>query len=423
MVTYYDLIVSFDNKFGIGKDGMIPWKVIPDLQHFRHLTMGSSLIVGTKTAESMGKLKGREIIIVGKDHNTLDEAFDKVGTERVFIAGGKRLYELALCDGIEGRKLRYVYLTHIKGDYNCDVSLSPISLEGLRCVEFRTFTFFTNEPYNMTPENDYLSVLYELLDAPERKTRNSICRSLFMRNLSFDLSKGFPLITTKKVVLRNIFEELMWFIRGQTDVNILKEKGVTIWNGNTSREYLDMIGHTDKKTDDIGPMYGYQWRNFNSSGIDQLKQCMDLIVNDPTSRRIIMTTYNPIQVNEGVLYPCHGIVTQFFVEGDDIVHMSTYQRSSDWFLGVVWNIASYSLLLELICKTLGKKAGKIHLVFGDVHIYEQHEDAAMIQLLRTPHDPPTLHISTKREIEDYTYDDVILEGYKHDSFIKVPMIV
>jgi thymidylate synthase len=227
---------------------------------------------------------------------------------------------------------------------------------------------------------------------------------------------------------------LLWFLKGDTNAKNLDKLGVTIWNDNSSKEFLKKC-NLNYEEGDIGPMYGFQLRHYgslykgmdkeyNKEGIDQLQECIDLIKNDPFSRRIIMTTYNPTQAKEGVLYPCHGIVTQFYVE-DDKLHLSTYQRSADWFLGVVWNISSYSLLLHLICSLEGinLKPGRVIIHFGDVHLYDTHYDQAITQLLRNPFKFPTLKIKEKKEnIAFFTLDDIEITNYQSHNFIKAQMI-
>jgi thymidylate synthase len=300
-------------------------------------------------------------------------------------------------------------------------------------------------------EQQYLDILRDLLEkGDERITRNGKVLSLFgNRCLTFDLQKGFPLLTTKKMFFRGIVEELLFFIRGQTNTKILEEKGVSIWKGNTSREFLDGVGLYDYPEGDMGPMYGYIWRHFGkpyksgndgeSKGIDQLQYVLDTIVNDPFSRRILMTTFNPAQVHQGCLYPCHSIVVQFYVrQMDNVFYLSqqTYIRSNDIFLGNPYNIASSALLSHLICHHLnGKinpsdpngrvyKVDQLHVVLGDYHLYEPHYEVARQQLQRTPHPFPQLQfkVPPRENIEDYTYEDLVLIHYCSEGLLKAPMV-
>jgi dihydrofolate reductase/thymidylate synthase len=274
-----------------------------------------------------------------------------------------------------------------------------------------------------------------LNNSVERKSRNSVVKSTFFKNMTFDIRNGFPLLTTKKMFFRGIVEELLFFIRGQTDSNILESKGVNIWKGNTSREFLDSLNLRGRKEGIMGPLYGYQWRYFNSKydettgkplekGIDQFQNVIDCIKNNPESRRILMTDFNPEQANEGVLYPCHSIILQFYVDGD-MLDMSCYYRSQDLFLGVPFNIASSALLLCIVSKICNKTPRYLHICMGDVHIYEHHYEQVKIQCDRQAYVFPTLkikNISSIEEAENLTYKDFILENYRSHPIIKAEMI-
>jgi thymidylate synthase len=265
----------------------------------------------------------------------------------------------------------------------------------------------------MNGETQYLNLLQEIAEKGHyRKTRNGNTKSLFGKHLEFDLRENrFPLLTTKKMFLRGIFEELAFFLRGATNSKCLEEKGVHIWKGNTSREFLDSLGFSHLEEGDMGPMYFYQIYHFNAPytncqanysgmGLNQWEQVIQLLRTDRTSRRMIMTTYNPLQASEGVLYPCHGIVIQFAVEGENELCCHMHQRSCDTFLGEPYNIASYSLLVILLCRYLNDTCdtdfrfvpGKLTISLGDCHIYENHLDSVQTQLTREPFPFPTLTI-------------------------------
>lgn len=291
----------------------------------------------------------------------------------------------------------------------------------------------------------YLDILRDLITkGNERQTRNSITKSLFSRNLTFDLKNGFPLLTTKKMFFRGIFEELMFFIRGDTNTKILEEKGVKIWKDNTSRTFLDNIGLNHYQEGDMGPMYGYQLRFYNANykdcnnknlnkGVDQLKYVIDTILKDPFSRRIIMTTFNPVQVNEGCLFPCHSLMIQFYIrEENDIYYLSqqNYIRSNDIFLGNPYNIASFALMSYLLCHHLNYitksnkyKPDMLHITLGDYHLYKDHYEAAQEQINRTPYPFPQLNIKNYHDnIEDYEYEDIEMINYMFNPAIKTIMI-
>lgn len=287
--------------------------------------------------------------------------------------------------------------------------------------------------FNMD-ETSYLGVLKNIMENGElRKTRNSNTLTLFGVKIEIDISEHYPLLTTKKMFIKGIIEELLWFISGNTNSKKLEEKGVNIWKGNSSREYLDSIGLNHYEEGDCGPCYSHQWRHFNAPykncnldyngiGIDQLQNCIDLIKNNPTSRRIFMSAWNPCQLNEMVLPPCH-ISYQFYVSNDDKLSCILYQRSGDMFLGVPFNIASVSLLVYIIANITNKKPGKIVLMIGDAHIYENHIEQVKIQLSREIYQFPQLIIKNKYEnINDYKYDDFEIINYKYHPIIKADMI-
>lgn len=294
-------------------------------------------------------------------------------------------------------------------------------------------------------EEQYLNISKYILDNGNiRETRNAKTISSFGKSIEFDLSNGFPLLTTKKMFSRGIFEELLFFLRGETNTKILTDKKVNIWKGNTSKEFIE---NNKKKLEefDMGPMYGFQWRHYNAKyeginnydnkGIDQLKNVIDLLVNEPFSRRILMTTYNPEQVNEGVLYPCHGLILQFYVSNNKI-SLQMYQRSADWALGVPFNIASYGALLHIIVNlvnNIGNKnynVGKIILVFGDIHIYSDdkgnHIDGMKEQINRKTY--PFCNFELQKDLKclddlkNLDVKDLKITNYISHSKIKMDMI-
>jgi len=282
-------------------------------------------------------------------------------------------------------------------------------------------------------ETSYLDALQNVLENGElRITRNANTYSLFGVKIEIDISKSYPLLTTKKMFTKGIIEELLWFISGNTNSKKLEEKGVNIWKGNSCREYLDSVGLNYYEDGDCGPCYSHQWRHFNAPyincyqnynglGIDQLQNCIDLIKNNPTSRRIFMSAWNPCQLNEMVLLPCH-ISYQFYVSNDNKLSCILYQRSGDMFLGIPFNIASVSLLVYIIALITDKTPGKVTLMIGDAHIYENHITQVKIQLNRTPYIFPQLVIKKKYEnINDYKYDFEII-NYNSHGILKANMV-
>lgn len=294
-------------------------------------------------------------------------------------------------------------------------------------------------------EKQYLLLLENVLNnGNERQTRNSITKSLFSANLKFDLKNGFPLMTTKKMYFKAIFEELMFFIRGQTDTKILENKNVNIWKGNTSRNFLDKVKLNHYQEGDMGPMYGFIFRHFgaeyngcdndyNCKGIDQFNYIIDTLLKDPFSRRIIMTSFNPSQVEQGCLYPCHSIVIQFYItEKNDKYYLSqqTYIRSNDMFHGAPFNYASSALLSILICHHLNYLTNSekyipdmLYVTLGDYHIYKEHYQVVEEQIKREPYPFPILKINKYRnKIEDYQLDDIDIINYNFWPILKANMV-
>jgi thymidylate synthase len=451
----FDIILALNENNGIGRNGVLPWHCPEDLKIFRQKTKNHILIVGRKTAETLPKLKDRTIFYVGKTDikqnndytrfDTLQEALNYSKTvypdKKIFVAGGAILYKTAFTEFVQF--IDNIHVSRIKDYSECDTYfdfMSYINTQNWivqdRLITVGSLCHYTLERDN-TSEQSYLELLQKVYSKGKiRDTRNGKTRSLFFDNLSFDLRDGFPLLTTKKMFLRGIFEELMFFIRGDTDGKILEQKGVNIWRGNTTREFLDKLDMKNRPEGVLGPMYGYQWRHFNASydevkatnkepGYDQLRHVIETIKNDPMSRRIIMTDFNPLQATQGVLYPCHSIVIQFYVSGQ-FLDMSCYNRSQDLFLGTPFNIASSALLLTLVAKLTGYTPRNLHMSLGDVHIYESHTDAVLSQIKRKPFSYPKLiidkKIDTLETLEKLVWDDVKLLDYKHHEAIQAPMV-
>jgi thymidylate synthase len=273
-------------------------------------------------------------------------------------------------------------------------------------------------------EQEYLSILRNLVKNGERReTRSGVVYSSFGHTLSCDLSQHFPLLTTKKMYFKGIVEELAWFLRGSTDVTELRSKKVHIWDGNT-----------EDRSYDAGPVYGFQWRHFGApyttckanyagKGKDQIVRIMELIKDDPTSRRIFLSAWNPQQQHEMALPPCH-VSYQFYVDSDDRLSVQMYQRSADAFLGLPFNIASTALLCHLLANETGKKVGRLRIVIGDLHLYEEHAGVAVIQTERIPHEFPQLQLDRDPDgLWTVKAEEIKLVGYKHHPSLKAKMAV
>jgi thymidylate synthase len=264
------------------------------------------------------------------------------------------------------------------------------------------------------PERQYLSLLADILaNGVERGDRTGTgTLGVFGRQIRFDLAKGFPVLTTKKLHLRSIIIELLWFLKGDTNIAYLKDNGVRIWD-----EWADENG-------DLGPVYGKQWRSWATPDgrvIDQISALLENLKTNPNSRRHIVTAWNPADVDDMALPPCHCLF-QFFV-ADGKLSCQLYQRSADVFLGVPFNIASYALLTLMVAKVVGLEPGEFVHTFGDAHLYLNHLDQAREQLTREPFDFPTMKIADKRDLFGFEYEDFTLEGYQAHPHIKAEVSV
>lgn len=249
----------------------------------------------------------------------------------------------------------------------------------------------------------YLKLLDRILTEGATKTdrTGTGTMSVFGNQMRFDMADGFPLLTTKKLHLKSIIYELLWFLRGDTNVHYLQEHGVRIWN-----EWADENG-------ELGPVYGHQWRSwpdYNGGTIDQIQNVVEMIKNHPDSRRMMVTAWNPAEVEQMALPPCHCLF-QFYV-ADGRLSLQLYQRSADTFLGVPFNIASYALLLQMMAQVTGLQPGEFIHTTGDTHLYLNHLDQARLQLTRTPRPLPTMKINPDvKNLFDFHYEDFELEGY------------
>ncbi|WP_416974587.1 thymidylate synthase [Streptomyces sp. 4F14] len=263
-------------------------------------------------------------------------------------------------------------------------------------------------------DTQYEDLLRHVLDSGTAKAdrTGTGTRSVFGHQLRYDLAQGFPLITTKKVHFKSIVYELLWFLRGDSNVKWLQDNGVTIWD-----EWADSDG-------ELGPVYGVQWRSWptpDGGHIDQLTEVLDTLRRDPDSRRIIVSAWNVAQLSDMALAPCHAFF-QFYV-ADGRLSCQLYQRSADLFLGVPFNIASYALLTHMVAQQVGLEPGDFIWTGGDCHIYDNHVEQVTEQLSRTPLDFPRLNLRQAADLFSYTYDDVEVVDYRHHPAIKAPVAV
>jgi len=264
------------------------------------------------------------------------------------------------------------------------------------------------------PEFQYLNLLRDILDNGVRRDDRTGTGTLgvFGRQMRFDLSRGFPLLTTKKLHLRSIIVELLWFLRGETNIRWLKENGCSIWD-----EWADADG-------ELGPVYGKQWRSWASphgDSIDQIARLIEGLKTEPNSRRHIVSAWNPADIEDMALPPCHCLF-QFFV-ADGKLSCQLYQRSADVFLGVPFNIASYGLLTLMVAQVVGLEPGDFVHTLGDAHLYLNHVEQAELQLTRQPLDLPTMTVANKRDLFGFEAADFVLSDYKAHPHIKAAVAV
>lgn len=471
----FSAIVAEDYKYGIAKDGKLPWKNSYDQKWFKSMTLATQdptkqnvVVMGRKTWDSIGQkpLPGRINIVLSKSHSEkptkttvwagdqshcmaiIGNLLQKEYTSRVFIIGGAQIYSAFL------KHYSHIYINRIKGDYKCDLQ-NPLAMISTNewSQEFSLTGFYDTQKVSIeqytrngapmykfllpTQETSYLALMQRLLKQPLRTDRTGVgTHSLFSQELHFDLNEGFPLLTCKFVPFRLIVEELLFFLSGSTDATKLQAKKVHIWDGNTSREFLDSKGFTKYKVGDMGPMYGFQWRhcgaeykgcnhNYMGQGIDQIVKIEHLLKTDPTSRRIILSAYNVADLPNMVLDPCHCMI-QFYVNDKRQLCAKLTQRSADLFLGVPFNIASYAILTHMLAFVCKLNVGTLTMSFGDVHLYSTHVEAATkltddFKILPFP----DLYFRNRdqKTVDDFTMDDIQLRNYVSGPRLKVPMAV
>ena len=462
-----NIIVAFSYKgFIIGCNDQIPWHIKEDLKHFYELTKDAVVVMGRKTFYSLPQrpLKNRlNVVVTSKpiDYDLIDkhdnlvfiaeeylDEFISLYTN-VFVIGGEHIYKRFM-----GRANK-IYATVVHKAVEGNVKF-PIENFGLFEIEdyselkhseeedcdYRFITYSRTKKTTPHDEYQYLNLMKNiLLKGQERPDRTGVgTKSLFAPNpLRFDISKTIPLITTKFVGIKMVISELLWFLRGQTDSKILENQGINIWKDNTSREFLDKRGLQHYEVGDVGCTY-LSFRAFNcdykgchvnhlGQGVDQISNFIKSLKEDPFSRRHVMTTYNPAKVDQCVLYPCHGLLLQGYVEEiDGHNHLSIHVniRSNDEFLGAPVNIASYAILTHIIAKYTDMTPKDLIITIGDAHIYSNHYEQVELQLSRKPLPFPVLEILDNiknKKIEDIVVEDFNLVGYLYHPSIKAPMAV
>ena len=327
-------------------------------------------------------------------------------------------------------KITYNYIDDSNINLNKNIKEYFNGIDELHGIQINMYQNINNINYD---EKQYLDLMRNILYRNNIKdSRNSKVISSFGEKMVFDLRKGLPLLTTKRIPFKTVLRELLWFIKGSTSNKELNDKNVHIWDANASKEFLSKQG-LNYEEGELGPVYGFQWRRFGAEyydkrksylqeeGVDQLQNVIDMIKNDPTSRRIILSAWNPVDIPKMALPPCH-VMIQFNIDGE-YIDAQLYQRSGDMFLGVPFNIASYSILLHIIGSITGYTPRYLNHVLGDAHIYMNHLDAINEQFQRVPHEFPKLRLQEKiTDINNINENNFILERYNHYPTIKAEMI-
>ncbi|AEW69584.1 thymidylate synthase [Helicoverpa zea nudivirus 2] len=283
-------------------------------------------------------------------------------------------------------------------------------------------------------EHQYLNTIRSIIETGNRRMDRTKVGTLSHFGVMHRYSlrdNNLPLLTTKTVFVKGVIEELLWMISGSTNAKELSRKGVHIWSGNSSRSVLDSLGFTDRQEGDLGPVYGFQWRHsgtkyvdcetdYSGQGVDQLQTIIDTLKTNPTDRRIVMCSWNPADLHQMALPPCHCLAQFYSYDGK--LSCLMYQRSADMGLGVPFNIASYSMLTHMIAHITGLKAHEFVHTIGDAHVYLNHIEPLKVQLEREPRPFPKLEFARKVEnIDSFKYEDFIIKGY--DPYPKIPMVL
>ncbi|KAI0563263.1 bifunctional dihydrofolate reductase/thymidylate synthase [Gracilaria domingensis] len=423
-------------------------------ERFRPLPGRLNIVLSSK---ARSELKYPDSVLIAGSMDAVTELLKSRNINVVYVIGGESVYREVLRNPYWSSR---IYLTEIDSAFNADryfpldlsSETSPFTMVSVSAdveengVRYRMKEYIRSPPSvhnhqfpgaeasEVHEENQYLALVRRILNEGVQKgdRTGTGTLSVFGAQMRFNLRNSFPLLTTKRVFWRGVAEELFWFIKGSTNANELSEKGIHIWDGNGSREFLDSRGLNEREVGDLGPVYGFQWRHFGAEyssmhakydgeGTDQLKNVIEAIKTNPNDRRILLSAWNPAAVDKMALPPCH-LLAQFYVANGEL-SCQMYQRSCDMGLGVPFNIASYSLLTCLIAKVTGLTPGDFVHVLGDAHVYLNHVEPLREQLKRTARPFPTLAIRHRDQIEDFCFEDLTLENYTPYKTLPMKMAV
>mmetsp|Transcript_64062 Transcript_64062/g.111661 ORF Transcript_64062/g.111661 Transcript_64062/m.111661 type:complete len:499 (-) Transcript_64062:217-1713(-) len=491
------VIVASTSSGGIGYKGELPWKIPEDMRHFKKVTtalpdggttsMSNAVIMGRKTWESIPE-KFRPlaerinvvltsaaadasyaspypegVLVASSVLHAVQQLSSRSDVAEIFVIGGQAAYQEAL----EMPNCVRIFLTRVGQGFECDAFFPAIDESQFKITHVSKTKSHKTLPYDFTiyertgnaasqflvkeasaalsaaggrsqflhEEYLYLDAIRDIIDkgvAMDDRTGVGTV-SVFGAMMRFDLRTSFPLLTTKRTFWRGVVEELLWFVRGDTNAKHLSEKGVKIWDANGSREFLDKRGLNHREEGDLGPVYGFQWRHFGAKyvdmhtdytgqGVDQLAECIRKIKEDPTDRRILLSAWNPADLSLMALPPCH-MFCQFYVANGELSCLM-YQRSCDMGLGVPFNIASYSLLTCMVAHVCGLKPGDFVHSLGNAHVYKNHIEPLKTQLERTPRPFPVLKVNPEvKDIDGFQASDFELIGYNPHGKIAMDMAV
>mmetsp|Transcript_42246 Transcript_42246/g.90750 ORF Transcript_42246/g.90750 Transcript_42246/m.90750 type:complete len:506 (+) Transcript_42246:188-1705(+) len=486
------VIVATTPHGGIGKDGALPWKLPGDMAFFKRVTMAApagaqnAVVMGRKTWESIPEkfrpLPGRVNVVLSKSTessaypesvavaSSLEKALETLGSRsdvaEVFVIGGQAAYQEAM----KMSSCKRLYITRVAKDFECDAFFPAVDETEFKVVHVSQTQSHNQLPYDFTvyerqgddgekadsslslafaaalnvkigqqaaihEEYQYLDAIREIIEKgiPMSDRTGVGTISMFGKMMRFDLRHSFPLLTTKRVFWRGVMEELLWFVKGDTNAKHLSDKGIKIWDGNGSKDFLEKRGLGHREEGDLGPVYGFQWRHFGAEykdmhadytgqGVDQLAECIRKIKEDPTDRRILLSAWNPADLHLMALPPCH-MFCQFYVANGELSCLM-YQRSCDMGLGVPFNIASYSLLTCMMAQVCGLKPGEFVHTLGNAHVYSNHVEPLKTQLERTPRPFPILKMNPDvKDIDAFKAEDFEIVGYSPHKKIEMEMAV
>ena len=499
LYNYVNFIVACDNKGGIGKNNKLPWNISEDLLYFQNITKGNIVIMGNKTYKSIPNkhrpLKDRFNLVLtndkdllknthgysnlkyfdfSKEHDTsninnYEEIYklNKVSllvrnnyeycNKEIFIIGGEQIYYMFfnLLNNKYNSNLQInkIYLTYIDKNYKCDTffpklkedfiitKFSEKKYSNKEKVYFRFLKYEKKYLDKSNCEKIYHDIAQNILDNGNYRIdrTNTGIYSIFGTQMRFNIKNNIPILTTKRVPFKTCIHELLWFLNGNTNNKDLQKNNVHIWDGNSSREFLDRVGLDNLDEGDCGACYGFQWRHFGATyidcntdytgiGFDQVNYVLNLLKNDPFSRRIFLSAWNSADLKNTCLPPCHVSIQFYVTEKNNKKYLSghMYQRSADWFLGEPFNILSYTALVYLFAEICDMIPYELVISTGDTHIYSNHMEQMKEQLSRSYLAKPRLWINPdvkNKELHEISIDDFDLIGYFSHPTIKGKMAV